>query len=194
MRSITMVFALVFTGVTGCATPDEIKQATSALDVAYDDNIALMTKYRDTVDAMNELHHSWSRYILTRHLVNKAIQCATLAEATACTEKILGGRVLGWVNQYRLSSLPAQAPLEAGKVSLSHLIQGLPALIPLVEEEAASHVLSQDLAAFDEYGKKVMVLKAANRAVKDYLDIDVTVSKDDVDALADAIEKLGKKQ
>jgi hypothetical protein len=198
MQRLKAFYSFVVLSCIGCATPNEVKQATTALDKQYDDNVALITQYRDTVDAMNQLEQSWSRYVRTRTLTNLAIESATQPVATpklADVEEVLEGPLLKWVNAHRLTGLPEQDKLVAGHQNVSGVIQGLPELLALVRTKldaaAAAKAAEQDLSAYDDYARRVAVLKSANAAVKGYLDVDVTVSKDDVHAIADAIKKLG---
>jgi hypothetical protein len=189
--------------LAGCATPLEIKQSTAALDKGYEANIALMQQYRDTIDSINQLHHSWSRYIRSRHLLNIAIQCATLeqkanAEKLPSKAAVLGPEIVEWINKHRLSGLQRQDPLADGNSNVNDLVQGLPALASLIRKKVDAAIAAQekfrDLTPFDQYAKDVALLKNANGAVKEYLDIDVTVSKDDVESIAKAIEELGSKK
>jgi hypothetical protein len=183
----------------GCATPREVKQATAALDKGYEANVALMQQYRDTLDSINQLHHSWSRYIKTRHLLNLAIQCTTLDQsANAATLSaragVLGSDVVAWINVHRLSGLQRQDPFAQGTSNVNDLVQGLPVLASLIRKKVDAAIAAQekvrDLTPFDQYAKNVTLLKNANGAVQEYLDIDVTVSKDDVESIVKAIEQL----
>jgi len=194
-RTLALITALLAL-CGGCATPVEVKQATTALDAAYDDNIALMRRYRDAVDSMNQLHHSWSRYIATRNYLNMALQCATVDLGDEILKKRydrLESDLQSWVNENRLAPLPAKGGFKAGTKTMGALVEALPALIPLVKKRAEAGITAQDLRAFDEYARNVAVLKASNKAVKEYLDVDVTISKDDFQGLKDAIQELGKK-
>jgi hypothetical protein len=193
---------LAFLFFAGCATPVEIKQATTLLDEAYGENIALVGKYRDTVESINQLHQSWARYIKTRLLLGIAISSSTTdpssAAAAGTLNGLLGADILAWVNAHRLNGLSAQGPLVAGSSRMSTLVEGLPSLVSLVQKQVDGTIAANekfaDLTPFDVYAKKAMVLKKANLAVRDYLDVDVTVSKEDVQSIAEAIHQLGKKQ
>jgi hypothetical protein len=198
------LYLIALVGVVACATPNEVKQATTALDKAYDENAALVRQYRETFDSMSQLEESWSRYVTTRNLLNLALTCATQdpdAKTLPIVELVLGDALVGWVNGHRLPGLQAQSKLTAGpkegaKNAVGKLIQGLPELVSLigakVDASAMAHraVREAALSKIEHSAKDVEVLKGANHAVKDYLDVDVTVSKDDVQTIAQAIETL----
>jgi len=194
-----MLLPCALLGCVACATPNEVKQATSALDQQYDDNAALIAKYRDTLEAMNQLEQSWSRYVRTRTYLNMSLTCATQQIDNPKTlqgyQTKLDGPLLAWVNAHRLSGLASQDKLAEGHEKVSQIVQGLPQLVALIRSKIAAEQAEKagrrDLSVYDEYAQRVAVLKNANGAVKSYLDVDVTVSKDDVQAIAEAIQKLG---
>jgi len=194
-----IVLAIIF--ATGCATPQEVKQATVALDDGYRNNLELMQKYRDTLESFNQLHHTWARYIHRRLLLSLAVDWATVDPGPNVPDAVmkatrdeLGDEVLAWINRNRLIGLPARGPLASGSAKLDALVQGLPALTNLVRERVDSQIASQkdfqSSVAFDEYARRMGVLRNANAAVRGYLGVDVTVSKDDVKDIADSIKKL----
>lgn len=199
MLRLRMFLPCALLWCVACATPNEVKQATTALDQQYEDNAALIAKYRDTLQAMNELEQSWSRYVRTRTYLSMALTCATQQIENPKTlqgyQTRLEGPLLAWVNAHRLSGLPTQDKLSEGHEKVSQLVQGLPQLAALIRSkiaaEQAAKVAQRDLSAYDDYAQRVAVLKSANDAVKSYLDVDVTVSKDDVQAITEAIRKLG---
>ncbi len=47
-----------------------------------------------------------------------------------------------------------------------------------------------DLTAFDQYRNNVGALRRINAIIKQYLDIDVTLSRDEVQSLAEAVRTL----
>ena len=76
---------------------------------------------------------------------------------------------------------------------MNNLLQKLPELIGRVEQRVAkdSQVSSTvDLTAFDHYRTNVEALRRINAVIKQYLDIDVTLSRDEVQSLADALRTL----
>lgn len=76
---------------------------------------------------------------------------------------------------------------------MNHLLQKLPELVSRVEHRVAkdSQVSSNvDLTAFDHYRANVEALRRINAMIKQYLDIDVTLSRDEVQSLADELRTL----
>ena len=188
----------------GCATPTEVKQATTALDKAYADNAQLMHQYRETLESLHELHHNWTRYVLTRELLSLSLELASI-DQTADVAKLparvkrLGVPIVDWIKSHRLKGLPAQSDFPAGTVTVGQLLEALPGLVFLIRQSVdasmALEVISkEDYSAFDKYASDVATLQAANAAVKQYLDIDVTVSGNDVKEIAAGLAALqGKK-
>jgi len=163
----------------------------------------MMRKYRDSVDALNRLQHNWARYVKVRMLLSLAVDWATLDpppnlddRAMGAIRDQLGDEIVAWVNRNRLAGLRPRPPLAAGKVKLDQLLQELPELASLVRKKADRDLAASEqlksLAPFDEYARRMAVLRSANVAVRDYLAVDVTVSKEDVNEIADAIKKLGR--
>jgi len=193
-----------------CATPDEVKQAATALDKSYADNAQLMQKYEDTVKGLNELHHKWVRYLQSREFLSLSLECATIDQSADTARlparlKRLGPGIQAWINSHRLKGLPQveglpqangvpqEPPLQAGTATVGQLIEGLPALVFLVHKQVDASIASggaDDFSGFDKYAKDVTTLRAANKAIKQYLDIDVTVSSDDVKEIAGDLATL----
>lgn len=208
MRMIRIAGALVLASLAACSTPPEMKQALAAKDQAYADNEQLMQQYRELVSNITTRHLKWYRYVQTRLKLDLALQWATtnprsadvpdvaLAEDDAAT---LGPDVLALINTIRLKSLPerkgptGQALFAAGAGDMSNLVQQLPDLIGRVEQQvdaAAKLPQAVDLTAFDRYRNNVDALRRINGLIKQYLDIDVTVSRNDTQALADALRAV----
>lgn len=204
-RILLVVLALV---VAGCATPPEVKQALIAKDQAYLENERLMQEYRELVGNITARHHQWYRYVQTRLKLNLALQWATtnpkltdVPDTDLATDDadLLGPDVLALVNTIRLKNLPerkgptGQAVFHAGVGDMNHLLQKLPELIGRVEErvakdsEAASAV---DMTAFDHYRTNVEAVRRINAIIKQYLDIDVSLSRGDVQSLAEGVRTL----
>jgi len=187
----------------GCATPTEVKQATTALDKAYTENAQLMQQYRDTLESLHELHHNWTRYILTRELLSLSLELASVDQSADLARlparvKRLGGPIVDWIKSHRLKGLPAQSDFPAGTVSVGQLLEALPGLVFLIRQSVDSSIaqdaVGTNYSAFDKYASDVATLQAANAAVKQYLDIDVTVSDNDVKEIAAGLSALrGKK-
>jgi hypothetical protein len=112
---------------------------------------------------------------------------------------LLGPKVIAVINEMRLKSLPerkgpnGQPVFQAGAGDMSNLIQKVPNLIARVEQRVAtdSQVPSAvDLTVFDKYRTNVEALRRINGIIKQYLDIDVTLSRSDTQGLADAVRQV----
>ena len=208
MRMLRIAGALVFASLVACSTPPEIKQALAAKDQAYAENEQLMQQYRELVSNVTTRHLKWYRYVQTRLKLDLALQWATtnprlaevpdaaLAEDDAAA---LGPDVLALINTIRLKSLPerkgpnGQPLFAAGAGDMSSLVQQLPDLIARVEQRAAAGASvpqGVDLTAFDRYRSNVETLRRINGLIKQYLDIDVTVSRTDVQSLSDTMRTV----
>lgn len=208
MRMLCIAGLLIFMSLGACSTPPEIKQALAAKDQAYAENERLMQQYRELVSNINRRHQQWYRFVQTRLKLNLALQWATTnpklmdvqdADLTQDDADLLGPEVIAAVNEIRLKSLPerkgpnGQPIFLAGSGDMSNLIQQLPELIARIEQrvgkdsQAPSNV---DLTAFDRYRTNVEALRRINAIIKQYLDIDVTLSQTDTQALADAVRQV----
>lgn len=202
---LVVALGLVF---TGCVTPPEVKQALVAKDQAYLENQRLIQEYRDLVENVTLRHHHWYRYVQTRLKLNLALQWATTnpkltdvsdADLASDDADLLGPDVIALINDIRLKNLPerkgstGQVVFRAGTEDMNHLLQKLPELIGRVEQrvakdsEASSRV---DVAAFDQYRANVEAVRRINAIIKQYLDIDVTLPRNDVQSLAEALRTL----
>lgn len=192
----------------GCTTPPEVKQALIAKDQAYAENQRLMEQYRELVSNVTERQHQWYRHVQTRLKLNLALQWATTnpkltdvadVELAKDDAELLGSEVIALINDIRLKNLPerkgpnGQVVFQAGTGDMNNLLQKLPELIGRVEQrvtkdsQASSAV---DLTAFDQYRTNVGALRRINAIIKQYLDVDVTLSRDEVQSLADAVRTL----
>lgn len=194
--------------VTGCATPPEVKQALVAKDQAYAENQRLMEQYRELVSRVTERHQQWYRHVQTRLKLNLALQWATtnpkladVADAELANDdaELLGSEVIAFINEIRLKNLPdrkgpnGQIVFQAGTGDMSNLLQKLSELLSRIEQRVtkdsqASSTL--DLTAFDQYRTNVGALRRINAIIKQYLDIDVTVPRDEVQSIAEAVRTL----
>ena len=204
-HTILVVLSLV---CIGCATPPEVKQALVAKDQAYVENEQLMQQYRELVSNVTARHQLWYRYVQTRLKLNLALQWATTnpkltgvadAELTKDDADLLGPEVIAVVNDMRLKQLPerkdptGQTVFLAGTGDMTNLVQKLPELIARIEQRVAkdSQLSSTlDLTAFDQYRTNVEALRRINGVIKQYLDIDVDLSQEDVQSLADALRTI----
>lgn len=208
MRMLRIAGALVLASLAACSTPPEVKQALAGKDHAYAENEQLMQQYRELVSHITTRHLQWYRYVQTRLKLDLALQWATtnprvadvpdaaMAEDDAAT---LGSDVLTLINAIRLKSLPerkgptGQPLFAAGAGDMSNLVQQLPDLIARVEQHVAAGAQvpqTVDLTAFDRYRNNVEALRRINGLIKQYLDIDVTLSRSDTQSLADALRAV----
>lgn len=207
MKAVHVLVALSLVCL-GCATPPEVKQALIAKDQAYAENERLMQQYRELVSNVTERHQQWYRHVQTRLKLNLALQWATTnpkvtdvpeSELAKDDAELLGPEVIALVNEIRIKNLPerkgpnGQIIFQAGIGDMNNLLQKLPELIGRVEERVTkdSQVSSTvDPTAFDQYRTNVGALRRINAIIKQYLDIDVTLSRDEVQSLADAVRTL----
>jgi len=208
MRMLRITGLLACLSLAACTTPPEVKQALAAKDQAYTDNEQLMRQYRELVSNITTRHLQWYRYVQTRLKLDLALQWATtnprqaevpdaaLAEDDAA---LLGSDVMAVINTIRLKSLPerkgqnGQPVFAAGSGDMTNLVQHIPDLIARVEQRVDSDAKapqSVDLTAFDQYRTNVEALRRINGLIKQYLDIDVTLSRNDTQSLADALRTV----
>lgn len=203
----TMIVALSLICL-GCATPPEVKQALIAKDQAYAENQQLMEQYRQLVSNVTQRHQQWYRHVQSRLKLNLALQWATtnpkltnVAEAELAKDDadLLGPEVVALINDIRLKNLPerkeptGQVVFQAGTGDMSNLLQKLPELIGRVEQRVAkdSQASSEvDLTAFDHYRTNVEAVRRINAIIKQYLDIDVTLPRSEVQSLSEAAHEL----
>ena len=192
----------------GCATPPEVKQALVTKDQAYAESERLMQQYRELVSNVTERHQHWYRYIQTRLKLNLAVQWATTnpkltdvadPELAKDDADLLGPEVIALINEIRIKSLPerkgpsGQVIFQAGAGDMNDLLQKLPELIGRIEERVAKDSQASstvDLTAFDQYRINVEAVRRVNAIIKQYLDIDVTLSRNEVQSLAEAARTL----
>jgi hypothetical protein len=115
--------------------------------------------------------------------------------------ELLGPEVIALINEIRLKNLPdrkgpnGQVVFQAGTGDMSNLLQKLPELLSRIEQRVtkdsqASSTL--DLTAFDQYRTNVGALRRINAIIKQYLDIDVTLPRDEVQSIVEAVRTLRK--
>lgn len=201
----TIIVALSLVCI-GCTTPPEVKQALIDKDQAYVENERLMQQYRELVGHVTERHQQWYRYIQTRLKLNLALQWATTnpkltgvddVELAKDDAELLGAEVSALINEMRLKNLPerkgptGQIVFQAGTGDMNNLLQKLPELIGRVEQriekdsQASSTV---DLTAFDHYRTNVQAVRRINAIIKQYLDIDVTLPRSEVQSITEAAQ------
>ena len=202
-----VIVALSLVGL-GCATPPEVKQALIAKDQAYIESQRLMQEYRELVENVTSRHHQWYRYIQTRLKLNLALQWATTnpkltdvgdADLAKDDADLLGPEVIALINDIRLKNLPerkgpmGQVVFHAGSGDMNDLLQKLPELIGRVEQRVAKDSAASSMVdgtAFDQYRTNVEAVRRINAIVKQYLDIDVTLSRNEVQSLAESVRTL----
>ncbi|HEY5932749.1 MAG TPA: hypothetical protein VIT63_07520 [Nitrospira sp.] len=201
----TIIVALSLVCI-GCTTPPEVKQALIDKEQAYVENERLMQQYRELVGNVTERHQQWYRYIQTRLKLNLALQWATTnpkltgvddVELAKDDAELLGAEVSALINEMRLKNLPerkgptGQIVFQAGTGDMNNLLQKLPELIGRVEQriekdsQASSTV---DLTAFDHYRTNVQAVRRINAIIKQYLDIDVTLPRSEVQSITEAAQ------
>jgi hypothetical protein len=208
MRMLRICTWMVWALLAACTTPPEIKQALVAKDQAYVENEQLMRQYRELVGNITTRHQQWYRFVQTRLKLDLALQWATTdprradvadAELTQDDADLLGPAVIAVINEMRLTSLPerkgstGQPVFLKGASDMSHLIQKLPELIAQVEQRVAMDSQTPsavDLTVFDKYRTNVEALRRINGIIKQYLDIDVTLSRGDVQGLANTVRQV----
>ena len=213
LGGIPMKLAPIFIAVglvvcIGCATPPEVKQALVAKDQAYAENERLMQQYRELVSNVTSRHQLWYRYVQTRLKLNLALQWATTnpkltdvtdADMAKDDADLLGPEVIALINDIRLTQLPERkgptghTVFLAGTGDMSNLLQKLPELIARIEQRVARDSQPSstlDLTVFDQYRTNVEALRRINAVIKQYLDVDVTLSQGDIQSLADAVRTM----
>jgi hypothetical protein len=208
MKAAHLVILALSLVCLGCATPPEVKQALVAQDQAYAENQRLMEQYRELVSQVTERHLQWYRHVQTRLKLNLSLQWATTnpkltdvadVELAKDDAELLGPEVIALINEIRLKHLPdrkgpnGQVVFQTGTGDMSNLLQKLPELLSRIEQRVtkdsqASSTL--DLTAFDHYRTNVGALRRVNAIIKQYLDIDVTLPRDEVQSIAEAVRTL----
>jgi hypothetical protein len=192
----------------GCTTPPEIKQALIDKDQAYAENERLMQQYRELVGNITERHQQWYRYVQTRLTLNLALQWATTnpkltdvgdAELAEDDADLLGPETITLINEIRLKNLPerkgptGQVVFQAGMGDMNNLLQKLPELVGRVEQRVAKDSQASstvDLTVFDQYRTNVEAVRRINAIIKQYLDIDVTLPRNEMQSIAEAVRTL----
>ena len=208
MRMLRICTCMICAVLAACTTPPEIKQALVAKDQAYAQNEQLMEQYRELVGNITTRHLQWYRFVQTRLKMDLALQWPTTnptrtdvpdADMAQDDADLLGAKVIAVINEMRLKSLPerkganGQSIFQAGAGDMSNLIQKIPELITQIEQRVATDSQAPkalDLTVFDRYRTNVAALKRINGMIKQYLDIDVTLSGSEAQTLADAVRQV----
>ncbi|HSL02469.1 MAG TPA: hypothetical protein VK901_02885 [Nitrospiraceae bacterium] len=109
-------------------------------------------------------------------------------------------KLLTVINRMRLEGLPerrgkdGQVVFEQGHGDMNKFVQAIPELIEEinghVEAEFREENKATDYSAFDDYRTNLAALRRINGMIKRYLDIDITVKRDDIRELADSVKAL----
>jgi hypothetical protein len=206
MNRLRLLLCLYPALLIGCATPVEIKQALAAKDQHYAENVRMAEQYRQLAGQVNARFQHWYRYVTTRHLLNLALAWAATdsrrsnvsdQEYAGVAAELMGAEVRGLVNDIRLQGLPArtgpdgQVLFAAGKGDTTGIIKKIPTLLAAVGRQVDldyQRFTRIDLSPFEDYRTNVEVLRRLHSMVKGYLDIDMTVRRDDVKEIAEALK------
>ena len=200
--------------LAGCATPPPVKQAVASLDEGYAQNLELMRQYRELVQNINDRHRLWTVYVQDRAKLDLALQWATSdpkpiqvdgrpteEQYTAISHRLLGPEVTTVINQMRLSGLPERETsagttvFAAGTNDMTKVVQSLPALVNVISDNVRKEyerVAAADLSGFDAYATNVVALRQINKVIRGYLNVDITVQREDVRDIADSIRELAR--
>ena len=208
MKAAHTLLAVLSLVCIGCTTPPEVKQALIDKDQAYAENERLMQQYRELVGHITERHQQWYRYVQTRLKLNLALQWATTnpkltdvgdAELAKDDADLLGPEAMTLINEIRLKNLPerkdpaGQVVFQAGMGDMGNLLQKLPELVGRVEQRVAKDSQASstvDLTVFDQYRTNVEAVRRINAIIKQYLDIDVTLPRNEMQSIAEAVRTL----
>lgn len=211
--SFIALFLFVF---AGCATPPEVKQALVDMDKGYVENLQMMQQYRQLVNNIHERHQYWFQYTRQRLLLDLALrsmtqdywrpltydgETLTKGEYVDVTANQLGDPLVKIVNDLRLKGLNPQhdsdgkVKFEAGKLdnTTGAIVKRLPEVVNLVTEkvdEDYKKIVTGEMKHFDSYRTNVGALRQINATIKRHLDIDVTISPEDISEIAGAIRQL----
>lgn len=167
-----------------------------------------MQQYRELVGHVTERHQQWYRYAQIRLKLNLALRWATTnpkltdvgdAELAKDDADLLGPETITLINEIRLKNLPermgptGQVVFQAGMGDMNNLLQKLPELVDRVEQRVAKDSQASstvDLTAFDQYRTNVEAVRRINAIIKQYLDIDVTLPRNEMQSIAEAVRTL----
>jgi hypothetical protein len=202
-----ILVAVSLLALAGCATPSPVKQTLVDIDKGYAENARMMEQYRTLVENVNERLHYWYRYVRQRLLLDLTLRSAAQDYwgsdpiKVDDTATLLGEDLVRLVNELRLAGLPAakdstgNIKFAAGKPgnTADKVAERLPEIVNRVVgkvDEDYVKVVVGDMSQFDVYRTNVSGLRQINGAIRRYLDIDVTISPQDVSEIADSIRQL----
>ncbi len=220
MHVLALLSVVLVTLTSGCTTPPEIKQAVAAKEVAYAENARLMTIHRELLESIDTRYWYWYRHAKKLALLNQALKWATTdpepetgkseASYVFATRLSLQNKseeapakvnsLIALINRVRLKDLRQRkledgtVVFEAGHGDMNKLVHAIPEMIEdinkNVEAEFAKDNQAADYSAFDDYQTNLAALRRINGMIKRYLDIDVTVKREDVQQLAESVKAL----
>jgi hypothetical protein len=188
--------------------------------VSYAENARLMHIHRELLESVDTRYWYWYRYAKKLALLDNALKWATTdPEPPAGKSKedhvsvllleLIGKRqidpakpdpLLKAINRIRLNDLPERKGKDGavvfvkGQANMNALVQGIPDLIDAiqkkVEAEFVEEMKAADYSAFDDYQTNVAALRRINGMIKRYLDIDVTVKREDVEQVVESVKAL----
>ena len=201
------VTVVVLGSFLGCATPSAIKEATVVLDDGYRGNLRMMSQYQQLVAQINERHELWWKYARRRTLLKIALENATtdsrvpdegLNESVADELRLqLGAALVEQINSIRLIGLPERRGtdgdviFEAGHSSrrFTGIAESIPSLINAIDKQVDREyksLVSEDKEGYRVYRTNVSALRRINATIQRYLNVDLTVPREDIYALTTA--------
>ena len=198
-------FILILFFMGGCVTPPEVKVALGELDKGYGENIKLMNQYQQLTELIEIRNDLWFEHVQKRVLLDLTLAWITTdydsnALAVDVSANTLGNDLVQEINKIRLPNLPVRQGQTGGIVfeagspdaNVDEIILALPKLARLVSKQVSlkSHSGVDLKPTFDHYRTNVTALRRVNTAIKNYLDIDITIAPEDVKDIASAIRTL----
>lgn len=218
MKAAHSVLVALTLMCVGCATPPEVKQALIAKDQAYAENARLMDIHRELLLNIDQRYSYWYQYTKQLALLNLALKWATTdpgstedaarAGLVSATIKEFGkdpevrSALIKAINSMRLKDLPERKDaqgmvvFEKGRADMNSLIREIPTLIGAIqknvetERKADEKNKPTDYSGFDDYQTNLAALRRINGMVKQYLDIDVTIHREDIQQLSESVKAL----
>jgi hypothetical protein len=202
----------------GCATPPEVKQALIAKDQAYAENARLMDMHRELLVNIDQRYAYWYQYTKQLALLNIALKWATTDPGStdesargalvSATIKEFGqdqdrrSALIKVINSMRLKDLPERKDkqgtvvFDKGRGDMASLVREIPTLIAVIhthvdaERKIDAQNKPTDYSGFDDYQTHLAALRRINGMVKRYLDIDVTIDREDIRQLSESVKGL----
>lgn len=203
--------ALSLAGASGCATPAHVAQALEAKDRAYAEHLDLARDFEALAERATDRYITWHRAIRTRTLIESALELATsrVDADEVVVYRMLGvtDRMIAVVSAVRLDDLPAviddegREVLPAGSATASDLLRAVPSIVRLARLDARNGDPTLETlraqsdrteAAFEAYRTNVAALRFVADTVRGYLDVDRSITPEDIRSIAGSIEELSR--